>query len=135
VSADPNTLWYLQARTDEELAKAAEQVVPFLAPRRATLQNHLTASSPEKAESDGFVASEKTRTFWAAKLAATNAFLAVYEQARTPASQLTPEDAAKRQEYFEQSKLAWETGLQAALVKLSQEIIGPLALGMIYLSQ
>jgi hypothetical protein len=128
-AADPNALWYLQALTDAELARAADAIEPFLRGRIEALSRHLAASSPEADETSGFVASEKTRTFWAAKYAASDAFLAVFKHGRTPRDQLAPEDAAKRDEYFAQAKLAWESGLKESLLALSKEIIGPLSLG------
>jgi hypothetical protein len=103
-------------------------VLPYLAGRRSALSRHL-ATAAAADEDASFVASEKTRTFWTVKLAATDAFIAVFEQARTPREQLSPEDAAKRDEYFAQAKLAWETGLKEALLALSNQVIGPLSLG------
>jgi hypothetical protein len=128
-AADPNVLWHLQARNDAELVRAADAVLPFLAGRRSALSRHLAAAADEDAS---FVASEKTRTFWTVKLAATDAFIAVFEHARTPREQLAPEDAAKRDEYFGQAKVAWETGLKEALLALSNQVIGPLSLGKPY---
>jgi hypothetical protein len=79
---------------------------------------------------DGFHASEKTKQYWKLKKVATEAFLPVYENAGKPSSELSPEARAKREEYFEQAKKAWNVDLKKALEILSKEIIGPFVLGM-----
>jgi hypothetical protein len=129
-AADPNVLFFLQARTPAELTRAAGELRPFLAARRAALGGHLAAAAAADADpSAGFAASAKTRAFWAEKLAATDAFLVIFERADAADADLSAEERAKREDYFAQAKAAWEVGLREALVAISNEMIGPLALG------
>jgi hypothetical protein len=127
-AADPNVLFFLQARTPAELTRAAGELRPFLAARRAALGGHLAAAAAADAGA-GFAASAKTRAFWAEKLAATDAFLVIFERADAADADLSAEERAKREDYFAQAKAAWEVGLREALVAISNEMIGPLALG------
>lgn len=123
LEADVNTLFYLSARDDTQLKQASTSVLPFLTARRDALAGYLAQSEEE------FHASEKTRTFWQAKLIATEAFLEVYLSTDKALDALEGEAKAKREEYYEQAKKAWEVGVKAVLLKISKEMVGPLVLG------
>lgn len=125
LEADQNTLFYLSARNDAQLKEAAASLLPFLTARRDTLAGYVA-----QAEKDEYHVSEKTKTFWQAKLIATEAFLEVYVQAAQETAALEGDAKIKRQEYFDQATRAWEVGVKAVLLTIAKEMVGPLVLGM-----
>lgn len=122
-AADPNALFYMNARSESELKALAKQLVPFLVGRRDTLARLLS-------ESDGgnIPASEKTKSFWQVKKIATDKFLQVFEEAEKSDGELPDDGRLRREEYLKSARAAW-AGLKDVLATLNKEIIGPYALG------
>lgn len=73
--------------------------------------------------------SEKTKKFWQEKKTTTDELLVALDEADKSESELSEEGKKARDEYFESTKAAWELGLALVLNKLSEEIVGPFALG------
>ncbi len=122
--ADPNALFYMNARSESELASLAKQLIPFLVGRRDTLSRLLSES-----DASTIHVSEKTKAFWELKKIATDKFLQVFEHAEKNGADLAPEDFQRREEYLKSSQAAW-TGLKDVLATLNTAILGPYTLGM-----
>ncbi|KAH9944341.1 uncharacterized protein BXZ73DRAFT_39396 [Epithele typhae] len=120
---DPNALYYMNARSDEELKALAQQLTPFLAGRHDALATLIADSN-----SDAIIVSEKTKAFWKVKKLATDKFIQVFEVADKPASELSEEAKKWRADYLQSAREAWNT-LKDGLTTLNTEIIGPFALG------
>ncbi|KAI1797928.1 hypothetical protein LXA43DRAFT_982656 [Ganoderma leucocontextum] len=121
--ADPNALFYMNARSESELRSLAKQLIPFLMSRRDTLSRLLTES-----DTGTIQVSEKTKSFWQVKKIATDKFLQVFKQAEKNSADLAGEELERREEYLESSRAAW-TGLKGVLATLNTEIFGPYTLG------
>ena len=122
--ADPNALFYMNARSEGELKDLAQKLLPFVSGRRETLSKLLADS-----ENGTVQASEKTKAFWQVKLIATEKFAQVYQDADKSESELSEPARQARQEYFKSAKAAW-IALKDALTVLNKEVIGPFVLGM-----
>ena len=126
-AADPNALFYVNARSDDELRTLAKNILPFLTGRRDALAKLLADS-----ESGAVQVSDKTKTFWEVKKLAAEKFIQVFEQADKNAAELSDEARQSREEYLKSARAAW-VGLQDVLSTLNKEIIGPYVLGEIHL--
>ncbi|CDO71605.1 hypothetical protein BN946_scf184911.g75 [Trametes cinnabarina] len=122
-SADPNALFYMNARSEEELRPLAEKLLPFLRGKRDTLAKLLQDS-----ESGAVHASEKTKAFWQVKKLAVDKFIQVFEEAGKSTSELSDEARQRREEFLQSARTAWG-GLREVLTTLHKEIIGPYTLG------
>ncbi|KAL7285348.1 hypothetical protein PYCCODRAFT_1434290 [Trametes coccinea BRFM310] len=122
-TADPNALFYMNARSEEELRGLAEKLLPFLRGRRDTLAKLLQDS-----ESGAVQVSEKTRAFWHVKQLAADKFIQVFEEASKSASELSDEAKHRREEFLQSARAAWG-GLKDVLLTLHKEVIGPYTLG------
>lgn len=121
--ADPNALFYMNARSESELKSLAKQLIPFLVGRRDTLARLLYES-----DTGALHVSEKTKAFWQVKKIATDKFLQVFEQAEKNSSELADEERQRREEYLKSSQAAW-TGLKDVLATLDTAVLGPYTLG------
>lgn len=122
--ADPNALFYMNARSESELQALAKQLIPFLMGRHGTLSRLLSES-----DAGAIHVSEKTKAFWQLKKITADGFLQVFEQAEKSDTDLAGEELRRREEYFKSSQAAW-AGLKGVLVTLDQVVLGPYALGM-----
>lgn len=120
-AADPNALFYMNARSDEELRGLAQKLVPFLTGRRDALVKLLADG-----DSGAVQVSDKTKAFWQVKKLAADKFLQVFEKANS--SDLSDLERQNREEYLKSSRAAW-AGLKDAIITLNKEIIGPYVLG------
>lgn len=121
--ADPNALFYMNARSEGELQALAKQLMPFLMGRHDTLSKLLSDSDTGTVH-----VSEKTKAFWQLKKIATDKFLQVFEQAEKSGADLADEELQRREEYLISSQAAW-TGLKDVLITLNQAVLGPYTLG------
>ncbi|RPD62892.1 hypothetical protein L227DRAFT_572760 [Lentinus tigrinus ALCF2SS1-6] len=121
--ADPNALFYMNARTEGELKELAKTLLPFVSGRRETLSKLLADS-----DSGALHVSEKTKAFWQVKLIATDKFVQVYQDAEKSEGALSDEARQARQEYLRSAKAAW-IALKDVLSALNKEVIGPFVLG------
>ena len=123
-AANPATLKFNNARDDESLQVLATAVLDTLKGREASLKRNI-----EEAESGAVQVSEKTKQFWAAKLAALQPKIAVLEAAGKPADSLSAEEKEAREAFFQVGKRAWEVDLPKVLLQLSKEVVGQYAFG------
>lgn len=121
--ADPNLLFFNNARDLPSLRNLAKFLVPFVEQRNETILGHVAAS-----EKDEIQVSGKTLQFWKDKLLAFESVLSVMKNAEKDDSALSSTEKQARDAYFKQSVASWE-GLKEKLVALNKEIIGPLSLG------
>jgi hypothetical protein len=122
--ASPELLFFMNARNDEELKRAAKTVLPFVQGRKAALEGFL-----EQNEASEVRVSQKTKKFWEDKRSNAASIAAVLALADKSTGELDKEAKRARAEYFENTKAAWEVGLALVLTKLSTEMLGPYALG------
>ncbi|KAI8995674.1 hypothetical protein BD414DRAFT_527757 [Trametes punicea] len=122
-TADPNALFYVNARSEGELRVLAHKLLPFLYGRRDTLEKLIKQS-----ESGEIQASEKTKTFWQVKKLAVDKFIEVFEEADRSAAELSDEARQRREEYLQSARAAWDR-LKDVLLTLHKDIIGPYSLG------
>ncbi|KAI0639452.1 hypothetical protein C8Q77DRAFT_1081262 [Trametes polyzona] len=123
IAADPNVLFYNNARSEEELRAHAQRLLPFLRGRREALTKLL-----DDGNSGALQVSDKTKAFWELKRIATDNFIQVFEDAEKSASELSEEARQKREAYLQASRSGW-SGLKDVLNTLHQDIIGPYTLG------
>ncbi|KAI0348597.1 hypothetical protein BDW22DRAFT_1350836 [Trametopsis cervina] len=121
--ADPNALFFLNARNDEEL----KQVTPILRPLLHAKTDAITELIRQNEGSDIKV-SEKTVKFWELRRAASAMMLDVIDEGDKSVGELDDTGKHSRQEYFTAATNGW-TALQEVLTTLSKEIIGPFVLG------
>jgi glutathione S-transferase len=119
----PNTLAHLNARDLDSLRTLAKDMLPLFTARQTTLAGYISA-----AECESIHVSDKTKNFWQEKKTATEILLDVYLNAEKGDNELDGEDKKKRDEYLAKATAAWEA-LKKGLNTLSQELIGPYALG------
>ncbi|KAI0724602.1 hypothetical protein C8T65DRAFT_599230 [Cerioporus squamosus] len=122
-AADPNALFYMNARSESELKELSKQLLPFVSGRRDALAKLLADS-----DSGAIQVSDKTKAFWQVKLIATEKFLQVYQNADKSEGELSEEARQARQEYLKSANGAW-SNLKDVLSALNKEIIGPFVLG------
>jgi hypothetical protein len=122
--ASPECLFYLNARDPSALRTITPSVSAFLKGRKEALERYLAET-----EVDEIRVSEKTKTFWLEKKGETEDLLTALDEADKSDADLNESGMKARQEYFEKTKATWEVGLALALTKLSNELIGPFALG------
>ncbi|KAL1951884.1 hypothetical protein VTO73DRAFT_1033 [Trametes versicolor] len=122
-TADPNALFYTNARSEGELKALAKGLLPFLQGRRETLVKLLADS-----DNGTLNVSDKTKAFWEVKRIAADSFIGVFEEAEKSAAELSEESRRKREAYFQSATAGWN-GLKDVLNTLHQELIGPYALG------
>ncbi|KAK1229692.1 hypothetical protein PQX77_007254 [Marasmius sp. AFHP31] len=122
--ADANNLLYMNARDDASLKTLSEVVLPLLQGKQQALSQYLS-----EADSGKINVAEKIKTFWKTRKDAVDVLLAVFEHAQKSTDELDDASKAKRTDYFNLAKVAWETGLPKILSKLNEEVIGPFALG------
>ena len=122
-AADPNALFYLNARSEGELQNLAQRLLPFVTSRRDALAKLIADS-----DSGAVQASEKTKTFWEVKRVAAEKFLQVYETAQKREGDLSDDARQSRVEYLKSAQAAW-SALKDVLTTLNQEVIGPYVLG------
>ena len=124
--ADPNKLFFLNARDDASLIRLSKDLLPFLSQKRKALANYL-----HQAETQTIQVSDKVRALWRDKLDAINTSLAVLLNAEKSEAQLDEQSKSTRLAFFQGARQAWEIDLKVALTQLSNEMIGPFALGML----
>ena len=122
--ASPELLFYFNARDSATLKTVSPSISAFLKGRKTALERCLTEN-----ETNEIRVSEKTKRFWQEKKTTTDELLVALDEADKSASELSEEGKKARDEYFESTKAAWELGLALVLNKLSEEIVGPFALG------
>lgn len=122
--ASPGKLKFYDARDEAGLKKLKQAVLPMLQGRAEALRKHIADG-----ESGAVQVSEKTKQFWASKLAWIEPIAKVLEAADTPTESLSESEKEERAAFFKVAKQAWETDLPNVLAKLTKEIVGPFALG------
>lgn len=122
--ASPELLFLFNARDTASLRAVVPTLLPFLQGRYAALNRYLKEN-----EASEIRVSEKTRAFWVEKQRTTGEVLKVVEAAGKEEAELGEEEKKARQEYFENTKAAWEVGLALVLQKISKDLVGPYALG------
>lgn len=122
--ADPNKLFFLNARDDASLIRLSKGLLPFLSQKQKGLANYL-----HQAEAQTVQVSEKVKALWRDKLDAINTSMAVLLDAEKSEAQLDAQSKGSRLAFFEAAHQAWEINLKVVLTQLSNEMIGPFALG------
>jgi len=122
--ANTDTLRYLNARNDANLANVAKDTMSMLKERQQTLVKYLS-----QVENREIQVSEKVKKLWSEKLDATNVILTVLVDADKAESELDEGAKANRHAFFKTAKQAWEVNLAGILVQLSKEMAGPYSLG------
>ena len=125
-NADPNKLFFLNARDDASLIRLSKGLLPFLSQKQKGLANYL-----HQAETQTVQVSDKVKSLWRDKLDAINTSMAVLFNADKSEAQLDEESKGSRLAFFEAARQAWEVNLKVVLTQLSNEMIGPFALGML----
>lgn len=123
--ANPNHLWYLNARTGKALNALSQDLLPSLIGRQKALAKYIS-----DAESDAVQVSVKVKALWKEKKTALDTLLDVLSDVEVGESQLGDEAKAKREEFLKIAHVAWEVNLKNVLTKLNAEIVGPYTLGM-----
>ena len=123
--ADPNNLYFVNARDDASLIRLSKELLPFFSERHKALTKYLHQS-----ENQTIRVSDKVRAFWTDKLDAINSILVVLLDAEKPEVQLDEQSKSNRLAFFQAARQAWEINLKDVLTQLSKEMIGPFALGM-----
>lgn len=124
--ADPNKLFFLNARDHASLIGLSKGLLPFLTQKQKGLANY-----SHQAETKTVQVSDKVVALWRDKLDAINTSLAVLLDAEKSEAQLDEQSRGSRLAFFEAARQAWEINLKVALTQLSNEMIGPFALGML----
>ena len=124
--ADPNKLFFLNARDDASLIRLSKELIPFLSQKQKALANY-----SHQAETQTVQVSDKVKALWRDKLDAINTSLAVLLDAEKSEAQLDEQSKGTRLAFFQGARQAWEIDLKVVLTQLSNEMIGPFALGML----
>ena len=124
--ADPNKLYFINARDDASLIRLSKELLPFLSQKQKALMNY-----SHQAETQTVQVSDKVRALWRDKLDAVNKSLAVLLDAEKSEVLLDEQSKSIRLAFFQAARQAWEINLKVALTQLSNEIIGPFALGIL----
>jgi len=114
----------LNARDDASLIRLSKGLLPFLSQKQKGLANYL-----RQAEAQTVQVSDKVRALWKDKLDAINTSMAVLLDAEKSEAQLDAQSKGSRLAFFEAAHQAWEINLKVVLTQLSNEMIGPFALG------
>lgn len=122
-AADPNALWFMNARDDAALKALSESLKPLLVAKCDALDKLLEENKNAEVR-----VSEKTARFWEMKRVAVSMILDVLEDGEKSSEELDGDAKSKRNEYFKAATSAW-AGVKEVLVQLSSEIIGPFVLG------
>jgi outer membrane usher protein FimD/PapC len=123
--ASPESLFYFNARDSTTLKTVSPSISAFLKGRKMALERYQAEN-----ETNEIRVSEKTKKFWQEKKDATEELLVALDGADKSESELSEEGKKARGEYFESTKAAWDLSLALVLKKLSEEVVGPFALGM-----
>ncbi|KAL0581633.1 hypothetical protein V5O48_000449 [Marasmius crinis-equi] len=123
-AADPNKLFFLNARDDSSLRALSEIQAPHFKGKHDALVHLLS-----EAENGKVTVSEKVKELWKTKKDAVDVLLNVYDNASKSYDELDSDSKVKRDEYFKMAKTAWDTNVPKLLTKLNEEVIGPFALG------
>lgn len=107
----PDHLQYLNARDRASLQELGKSLVPILESRRAAIVGYLT-----DCEHETIRMSEKTKAFWREKKAEAETALSVFS-------------ANDVDGYLSRSRNMWEITIPDVLTRVSEELIGPYALG------
>jgi dGTP triphosphohydrolase len=124
--ADPNKLYFIDARDDASLIRLSKELLPFLSQKQKALMNY-----SHQAETQTVQVSDKVKALWRDKLDAVNTSLAVLLDAEKSEVQLDEQSKGNRLAFFQAARQAWEINLKVALTQLSNEMIGPFALGIL----
>ncbi|KAI0052869.1 hypothetical protein FA95DRAFT_1482636 [Auriscalpium vulgare] len=122
--AAPELLFYLNARDSAELQRVAPTIASFLKGRLDGLERFIAENEINEVR-----VSERTKGFWMEKKKSTEDLLTALKDASKAEAELDAAGKAARDEYFANTKAAWEVGLSVVLTKLSQQLVGPFALG------
>jgi len=122
--ASPELLFYLNAKDLAALRTVAPSISTFLKGRKEALDCYVAEN-----EANEVRVSEKTKTFWLEKKSAKEDLLTALDEADKGESELSESGRKAREEYFENTKAAWEVGLAVVLNKLSEDLAMPFALG------
>lgn len=125
--ADPNELFYLNARDDVSLIRLSKELLPFLSQKQKALANYL-----HQAETQTVQVSDKVKALWRDKLDAIKTSLAVLLDAEKSEAQLDEQSKGSRIAFFQAARQAWEVNLKVVLTQLCNEMIGPFALGTLF---
>ncbi|KAG2751969.1 hypothetical protein P692DRAFT_20830415 [Suillus brevipes Sb2] len=107
----PDHLLYLNARDRASLQELGKSLVPILESRRAAIVRYLT-----DCEHETMRMSEKTKAFWREKQAEEETALSVFS-------------ANDIDGYLSRARNMWEITIPSVLTRVSEELIGPYALG------
>ena len=124
--ADPNKLYFINARDDASLIRLSKELLPFLSQKQKAMMNY-----SHQAETQTVQVSDKVRALWRDKLDAVNKSLVVLLDAEKSEVLLDEQSKSIRLAFFQAARQAWEINLKVALTQLSNEIIGPFALGIL----
>lgn len=124
--ANPNKLYFVNARDDVSLIRLSKELLPFLSQKQKALMNY-----SHQAETQTLQVSDKVRALWRDKLDDLNTSLAVLLDAEKSEAQLDEQSKGNRLAFFQAARQAWEINLKVVLTQLSNEMIGPFALGML----
>jgi hypothetical protein len=124
--ANPNKLYFVNARDDVSLIRLSKELLPFLSQKQKALMNY-----SHQAETQTLQVSDKVRALWRDKLDDLNISLAVLLDAEKSEAQLDEQSKGNRLAFFQAARQAWEINLKVVLTQLSNEMIGPFALGML----
>lgn len=122
--ASGKVLKYNNARDDASLKALAADVIHIVRGKVEALRKHIS-----EANSGVSQVSEKTKAFWADKLALWAGELEVLEAAGKSHDELTSPEKQARVAFLEKGRKGWEENLPKVLTKLSTEMVGPYALG------
>ncbi|KAJ2920308.1 hypothetical protein MD484_g245, partial [Candolleomyces efflorescens] len=122
--ASPGKLKFYNARDEAGLKKLRQVVLPALQGRADALRKHIADGESGVAQ-----VSEKTKQFWASKLAWIEPLAKVIEAGDRPTESLSETEKEERAAFFKVAKQTWETDLPNVLGKLTKEMVGPFALG------
>jgi hypothetical protein len=107
----PDHLLHLNARDRASLQELGKSLVPILESRRAAIVRYLT-----DCEHETMRMSEKTKAFWREKQAEEETALSVFS-------------ANDIDGYLSRARNMWEITIPSVLTRVSEELIGPYALG------
>lgn len=119
-------MYFINARDDASLIRLSKELLPFLSQKQKALANY-----SHQAETQTIQVSDKVRALWRDKLDAINTSLAVLLDAEKSEAQLDEQSKCNRFAFFQTARQAWEINLKVVLTQLSNEMIGPFALGML----
>ncbi|KIL70852.1 hypothetical protein M378DRAFT_67122 [Amanita muscaria Koide BX008] len=123
-AADPNNLKFVNAYDDASLHALAQEALPGIVARRQVLEKYLG-----EAGNGALRVSDKVVKLWQDKKVTHDRMYDVLRDADVPVSELDPDAKTKREQFFQIASQAWQVDLKEIVLTLSNDIIGPFALG------